>query len=126
MLNWVATYECVRLRLGGQVLRTLHVKSRATTAETRIGPAAAAVALLGHCRKTRCRTQDRSPSSRDGLVARPSCDSYRSRFRPVRSPKNEREAPGFRHGEESGSDDRRLTFLFSINSFIAEDRLRQI
>jgi len=27
------------------------------------------------------------------------------------SAKNEREAPGFRHGEESGSDDRRLKML---------------
>jgi len=44
LLNWVATYDCVRLQLGGQVLRTLHVKSRGTTAETRIGPTAAAVA----------------------------------------------------------------------------------
>ena len=39
------------------------------------------------------------------------------------SPKNEREAPGFRHGEESGCDDRRLELksigiaIFFVNRF---------
>ena len=31
------------------------------------------------------------------------------------SPKNEREAPGFRHAEESGSDDRRLKMLARLS-----------